>query len=153
MSRDIVERLAFTVARQLRAALGHPATANEHASGYGTVCMTGHPVFQSLWLQCVVTRPEQALIMAERHAAAMTHLVLHRGTAATINVTTRLWMLDELRWLAQHETSDAPRTPLDTLLSRLNHGNMAVVIHLTDLIHLTKRVIEMTRHERNGDEP
>jgi hypothetical protein len=158
MKRDPVERLAFSVARRLRVALGHPATANEHASGYGTVCMTGHPVLTSLWLQCVDSQPAHALIEAERDSASMSPIrnehvryesgipqlpmVPHRDGDATINLVTRMWVLDELRWLSQSDCTDAPRTLLDTILSKLNHGDMIVVIHLSDLTNLLKRAIE-----------
>jgi hypothetical protein len=159
MSRDPVERLAFSAARQLRAALEHPATANEHASGYGTVCLTGHPVFERLWLQCVDGQLERGLVEAVRDIENMAPIkgealfyapqltvprlpmVLHVGKAATIDVMTPMWVLDELRWLAQRDAGDAPRSLLDMVLSRLNHGNMTVVVHFIDLVHIIKRVI------------
>jgi hypothetical protein len=160
MKRDPVERLAFSVARRLRAALGHPATANEHASGHGTVCMTGHPVLASLWLQCVDSQPERALIEASRDSRNMPPIrsrylrydpqsgiprlpmVLHHGRCTTINLVTPLWALDELRWLSQSDSGDAPRTLLDTMLSQLNQGDMPVIIRLSNLINLLKGAIE-----------
>lgn len=162
MKRDPVERLAFSVARHLRTALDHPATANEHACGYGTVCMTGHPIIASLWLQCVKGKPERALIEAERDSASMTPIreeqerydprsevprlpmILYHDGDTTISLMTRIWVLDELRWLSlsQREPGDSPRTRLDTILSQLNHGNPAVAIHLVDLVLLLKKVIK-----------
>lgn len=188
MKRDSLERLAFSVAQRLRAGLGHPATAHERASGYGTVCMTGHPVLGSLWLQCVEGPPERALVEAERdsaawgawnppgrraaanatpHLAPLHHrairpamrrarepqsglpwlpLIFYRDKNTTTHLMTRLWVLDELRWISQSDSEDAPRTLLDTMLARLNHGNMPVVLRLVDLVHLLKRVIENEGH-------
>ena len=69
-------------------------------------------------------------------------MVLHYDTENTINLTTRMWALDELRALTQHEPGDTSRTQLDIVLSRLNHGDMPVISRLTDLIILLKCAIE-----------
>jgi hypothetical protein len=162
MKQDPVERLAFSIARRLRSVLGHPntATANEHACGYGTVCLWGHPILASLWLQCVDSQPTRALLEVERDSASMSPIkskhvrydpqsgipplpmVIHRDTDTTISLVTRMWVLDELRWLSQSDSTDLPRTVLDTMLSKLNHGDMIVAIHLSDLTSLLKRAIE-----------
>lgn len=153
--QDAVERLASYVAKRLRAALGHPTTANAPACGYGTVCMTGHPILESLWIQCTENRPESVLISAQRDISSMPltkiynsgsvihklPLVPHRDQKASICLMTEMWALDELRAHAQWETSDSPRTPLDTVLSKLNHGNMIVIIRLYDFVDLLKHVL------------
>lgn len=144
--RDVIEKLAISVARHLRAALALPATANEHACGYGTICVTGSPIIESLWLQCVDDQPERALIEAEQDSAHIPRregvprlpMIPHRGKGTTISLMTRMWVLDELRWLAQSDSTDPQRTLLDTTLSKLNHGMMVVIIHLSDLINLLR---------------
>lgn len=152
MKRDPVELLAFSVARQLSAALGSiPVSANEHARGYGTLCATGHPVAERLWIQCTNKPPEGVLIKAELEAANMPSilgkarlpLVICRtlGDAATSVVTTRLWVLDELRSLAQCD-ADELRTPLDTLLSRLNHGDLVVVAQFDEFVYVLQTAID-----------
>ena len=69
--RDAVESLAFAVAKRLRNALSLTATANEHADGYGTIRVTGHPVVESLWLRCTGARPERTLLEEERATASL----------------------------------------------------------------------------------
>ena len=158
MSRDATERLAFSVAKRLRSALGCRAEANERANGYGTVSAAGHSVVELLWMQCTRDSPERALTEADRDTANMPPIwgdeqlsgtrpiiprlptIFHRRFhgATTIAVTTRLWVLDELRWLTQRDSLDEPRTPLDTILSRLNHGNAAVTVSLDVFVDIAK---------------
>jgi hypothetical protein len=149
MKHDAVERLAISVAKRLRDALVHPAKANEHANGYGTVCMTGHPVVESLWMQCVPSHPGSTLLEVQRDAVSMPSIggvprlpvVLYREEATTIKVLTQLWVLDELRWHSQCEVGEAPRSSLDRLLSRFNHGDITVVIHFADFMYILKRAL------------
>ena len=156
MSRDATELLAFAVAKRLRAALSCRVLANESASGYGTICVTGHPIVERLWLQCTSDAPERELVEADRDAANMGPIwsegqipggqpslprlpaVFHRRYRrhAPIDVTTRLWVLDDLRWHAQADASDDPRTELDTVLSRLNRGEVAVTIGLDTFVDI-----------------
>ncbi len=63
------------------------------------------------------------------------------GDATAIIVTTRLWVLDELRWLAQRD-ADELRTPLDTLLSRLNHGDLVATVQFDAFVYVLQTAID-----------
>ena len=120
MSRDAIEVLAFAAAKRFRARLPCRAFANERASGYGTVTLGEHPMLQRLWIQgsdlhlggnlTSVERDIQRLAEETdnpRSGVAMpVSLWRLNGADRWIQVTTRLWVLDELRRIGSDRDSD-----------------------------------------------
>lgn len=122
MTRDAVERYAFSVAKRLRFELeGSRVFANEDAHGYGTVSVGGSPAYERMLLvlqhngRNIEVRLGDAEDDIKRWGKpGMLPAVIWRNGRQrrdSDRATTRLWVLDKLRWSAPaHFLRDRPGT-------------------------------------------